>query len=155
MALDTLFESIYIINLDHRTDRWQRISEQLNSMGIHRFERFAAVTFDDDNLQHQALLVRMERFARGEQTHMAKPTVACLLSHVQIVQLAKERGQQQILICEDDCELLPEFLARWPQAEAELNQLDWDMIFIGGKRAKGVKGESVSRHWERLTTSSL
>lgn len=66
---------ILYINLDHRVDRKERIQRQLEGMGT--VERFPAI-----------------RNARG--------MLGCVLSHIQCLKLAKERGWAQVMIVEDD-----------------------------------------------------
>ena len=70
-------DKVIYINLDHRTDRKLEIETELNSMCI-EYERFNAISNPDFG------------------------SVGCAQSHLQILQMAKEKGYKNILILEDD-----------------------------------------------------
>lgn len=54
----------------------------------------------------------------------------CLLSHVDVVQAARELGHESVLIFEDDAVLDPEFKTKFAAFVAELPS-DWDMLYFG------------------------
>ena len=70
----------FIINLERRKDRLEKITKELNYMGW-EYEVFKAVDTNDH---------------RG-----------CSLSHSEIIKLSKERGYDDVLIIEDDCTFMP------------------------------------------------
>ena len=39
---NSFFDRIFVINLDHRTDRWEQVTKQFKQFGITNFERFSA-----------------------------------------------------------------------------------------------------------------
>lgn len=67
----------FVINLDHRTDRWQTISSELNKFDFVKYERLPAV-----------------KFSPGY--------VGCNISHVLALGRAVERRLPVVMICEDD-----------------------------------------------------
>lgn len=69
-------DHIFYINLDHRTDKKERMESQLNALGL-TYERFPGI------LQRQ----------NG---------VGCTKSHLEAQKLARERGYKNVLIMEDD-----------------------------------------------------
>ncbi|MEI6710981.1 MAG: glycosyltransferase family 25 protein [bacterium] len=77
------FEAIYCINLDRRTDRWEVAQKEFKKAGI---------------------LDRVIRFSAFETPK--KGAAGCLLSHRTIVQIAKERGWENVLVFEDDIEFI-------------------------------------------------
>jgi hypothetical protein len=79
MKLNDYFDNIYIINLEHRTDRWQHCEEQMAKHG------FTA-----------------EKFKAIEASDMIKGWQACTLSHISVLEDAKQRGFNRVLILEDD-----------------------------------------------------
>jgi hypothetical protein len=101
------FPPILIINLKRRTDRWTRISKQL----------------DDADLPY-------ERVDAIQQKNRWK---SAFLSHKKAIQLSKERGDPWVLLLEDDCL----FAKDWKERFTELLPLlwqrrsEWD-VFSGG-----------------------
>ena len=79
MRLNDYFDNIYIINLDKRKDRWKHCEEQ---MAKHVFTA--------------------ERFKAIEATEMIKGWQACTLSHIAVLEDARQRGFQRVLVLEDD-----------------------------------------------------
>jgi len=86
MKLNDYFDNIYIINLEHRTDRWQHCEEQMAKHG------FTA-----------------EKFKALGATDMIKGWQACTLSHISVLEDAKQRGFQRVLVLEDDFVLHDDF----------------------------------------------
>src|ERR1043165_776453 len=85
---------VFVINLDRRTDRMQRITSMLSDMGV-EFERFRAIEGRDS-------------------------VKACRQSHLEVLRMQVERGLNKVLILEDDAvlERMPteeEFNAEWDQ----------------------------------------
>lgn len=101
------FPPILIINLKHRTDRWKRISSQLDEAGL-PYERIDAI----------------------QQKNRWK---SAFVSHKKAIQLSKERDYPWVLVLEDDCL----FKKGWKQRFTELLPLlwkrrsDWE-VFSGG-----------------------
>lgn len=79
MRLNDYFDNIYIINLDKRQDRWKHCEEQMAKHG------FTA-----------------ERFKAIEATQMIKGWQACTLSHIAVLEDARQRGFERVLVLEDD-----------------------------------------------------
>jgi glycosyl transferase family 25 len=73
---------IFYINLAHRTDRKEQIENELNRMGLTNYERFDAVKIDWFG------------------------AIGCSYSHLNILNIAKERNYENILILEDDFEFV-------------------------------------------------
>lgn len=74
-----MFDHIFYINLDHRSDRRSEIERELEAMGLASIsERFSAI-------RHETI-----------------GGVGCGRSHVEVLKLAKERGYKDILVLEDD-----------------------------------------------------
>ena len=97
----------YVINLDERPEKWERIQNDFKDTDI-EVERFAAI--------------------KHENGH-----IGCGLTHVALVKMAKEKGLDSILIIEDDCKLTKNFNNRWATIKKYLdeNKDNWD-IFNGG-----------------------
>lgn len=100
---------IYVINLKERDDRWEHIVK----------------TFGKD-----FNLIRVDAI-KHENGH-----IGCFLSHKKCLEIAKEKGLQNIIVMEDDCTINPSyekfFIKRIEQIKNYLNLFkDWD-IFLGG-----------------------
>ena len=79
MKLNDYFDNIYIINLEHRTDRWQHCKQQMAKHG------FTA-----------------EKFKAIGATELISGWQACTLSHIAVLEDAKQRGFDRVLVLEDD-----------------------------------------------------
>lgn len=97
----------YVINLDTSTDRWDKIQEEYKDTPI-KLERFSAI-------KHE-----MGGIGIGK-------------SFQALVQMAKDKNMDTILIMEDDCKPLKHFNKRWPIVKKWLdeNRDKWK-IFNGG-----------------------
>lgn len=102
-------KNIFYINLEHRNDRKEHIEYQLKNIGLSNFERFNAIKLQNGR-------------------------VGCSMSHLQCLNLAKERKYEYVLICEDDATFLNPSLF--------INQINiffknkcvnnWDVLLLGG-----------------------
>lgn len=104
------FDKIYVINLDHRTDRWYKVVENFKSIGLYDYERFSAIKSDCG-------------------------WKGCRDSHLSIIKDAKEKGYKNILIFEDDFVLSVEFNDILNKVITQLPD-DWDMLYLGGNTNK-------------------
>ena len=97
----------YVINLDKRTDRWNQIQEKFKGSSI-ELERVSAVENSDKYL-------------------------ACSLSQLKVVQMAKDNNMPTVLIFEDDNKPEENFDKRWQIVKKWLdnNKDKWE-IFNGG-----------------------
>ena len=146
MQIDQYFDAIYVINLANRQDRWQNLQYNFANYGVDDFERFIAVTPDDNCETQKKLRQQIAPFFHEDLQKMVPGTVACLLSHIGIIKLAQSRNQQRILICEDDCILTEEFPQLWPMISDELQSQSWDMLYLGGKLDKKSRAKKISKH---------
>ena len=97
----------YVINLDERKDKWEQIQKDFKDTDI-EVERFPAVNHE-----------------RGG--------VGIGKSFQALIQMAKDKNMDSILIMEDDCKPLKHFNKRWPIIKKWLdeNRDKWN-IFNGG-----------------------
>lgn len=104
------FDRIYCINLDRRTDRWERVSAELARLGLaRRVERVPAVEAEDG--------------ARG-----------CRDSHVECVRRAMASGAETALILEDDVTFVTDPRPPLARALAELATVGgWDAFYLGAE----------------------
>lgn len=103
-----VFDGVYCINLDRRPDRWEAFKAMIQTPGWAwgYVERVEAVDGKGDG-------------AKG-----------CRESHLKVLQLAKSRGQQKILVFEDDAYLIPGWQEAMGYVEAPES---WDLLYLGGQ----------------------
>lgn len=116
--LNKYFKNIYCINLEHRKDRWDKVSEEFKKFGIENVNKFNAV---DGNKLDYSLMTYNPLLLKGE--------IGVLFSHIKLIKMAKEQNLENILILEDDVCFTN-----------ELNRLDfymeqvpenWDLLYLG------------------------
>ena len=79
-------KNVFYINLLTRPDRKAHIETQLKRVGFTTFERFNAIKMPAGN--------NMNANSNGR--------IGCSMSHIKCLEIAKERGYNHLLICEDD-----------------------------------------------------
>ncbi|HEX6284506.1 MAG TPA: glycosyltransferase family 25 protein [Pyrinomonadaceae bacterium] len=137
MLLSQLFPHRVCINLDRRPERWQRMQAEFARHGIDGVQRFAAV--DGTTM-----------ILPAHWNHTAG-AYGCLLSHVGVIEEARARNAESVLIFEDDTIFDPEFTTRFAAFFAEVPS-DWDMLYFGALH----KDEPVrlSEHVYRITKAN-
>ena len=136
--MNQYFDKIFIINLDHRTDRWEQCLQQLQTYHISNYERFSAIK------------PRLSEYPKQYYNRYTCPkrdpnyiigALGCKLSHYEIIKLSKERNYKNILILEDDFLLKENFNMILNQGLQEL-LFDWHMLYLGGNHK--IEPEKIS-----------
>jgi len=98
----------FYINLDRRTDRRAEIEEEISRMGISG-ERFSAVDVPTNGI------------------------IGCMMSHLEVLTLAKERGYPSVLILEDDFTFIVGKEELWNILDSANEEIDgdYDVIMLG------------------------
>lgn len=105
-CLNDVKNSFYI-NLLHRTDRNEHVTEQLNNIGI-TATRFNAINMDNG-------------------------AIGCSMSHLKILQEAHKNKLDHVLIVEDDITFLqPEVFKTQINRFFKLHENNWDVILLAG-----------------------
>lgn len=94
-----LIDGICIINLDHRTDRWQKLRAQLSHIPQEKIHRISAVW--GKNLPDFGKGCYFQGCTKDERLFWAG-RAGCLLSHRRCIEYAKEHNWEKVLILEDD-----------------------------------------------------
>ena len=100
-------KNIFYINLETRNDRRNSIETQLKNIGLTNFERFNAIKVMDGR-------------------------VGCTMSHIKCLEMAKERGYNHLLICEDDTFFLDPKLFKTQLTTFLNNEHKWDVVLFAG-----------------------
>ena len=129
--LNTYFDKIYCLNLDRRIDRWRKVSKEFSKISIN-VERWSAI--DGDNLTNSDVTFVDDKINERISSSIGKIenkyALGCLLSHLQIIKDAKEKGHRKILIFEDDIILSNNFLEEVKQIE----KLNWKLLYLGASQ---------------------
>jgi GR25 family glycosyltransferase involved in LPS biosynthesis len=101
------FDEIYCINLDHRTDRWEKVQKEFESVGlIPKVQRFSAIKHEDGRL-------------------------GVIKSNLAIVKIAKEKGLKNVLVFEDDVHFINDPVNTLEKAISQIGKLDWWLFYLG------------------------
>jgi GR25 family glycosyltransferase involved in LPS biosynthesis len=124
-VLNNFFDKVYYLNLERRPDRNRECIEELSKFNI-EFERFEAIDSKKLNL----------------------PTwMGCLLSNLEMIKMAKEKGFKNILILEDDVVFDENFEELF---EIYVKQIpdNWDMLYLSGNHNEhsGYKVNKISEN---------
>lgn len=112
-ALDA-FDRIVCINLDERSDRWERVQEATAALlGDATLERFSAIKPD----------------LAQDKVHNGR--AGCLLSHRGVIENAYRDGLESVLVFEDDLSFDPKFDQRIRPTIQTLNDTPWDLFYLG------------------------
>ena len=140
--MNQYFDKIFIINLDHRTDRWEQCLQQLQTYNISNYERFSAIKpiLSDYPKQYYNRYTCPKR-----DPNYIIGALGCKLSHYEIIKLSKERNYKNILILEDDFLLKENFNMILNQGLQEL-LFDWHMLYLGGNHKIEPEKVSYTQH---------
>lgn len=116
MNLSTIFDCVFIINLEERSDRRRAVIGELRDIGIElapgKIELFKAARVAD-------------------QAGFPTPGVhGCYLSHLGVLREAKKRGLRNVLILEDDIAFSPLLREAAAEVQAALS-VPWDFAYLG------------------------
>jgi len=101
------FENIYCINLDRRTDRWEQVQKEFESVGIlNRVHRFSAIESPDGRL-------------------------GLIKSFLAIFKIAKNEKMKNILIFEDDVKFINNPLEHLQKSISQISDIKWSMFYLG------------------------
>lgn len=138
--LNKFVDNIYLINLERRTDKLEKVSKKLCKLNI-KFEKFNAV--DGSNIKIRDEWIQcLEKGSR-----ITSPgAYGCLLSHLQIIKNAKQENFKNILIFEDDIIFHKEFNNELRKLNSVPN--DYSIIYLGGTQFKHVGNNfSINRNY--------
>lgn len=104
---------IAVINLAHRTDRWQAVSTRMAAVGLDKLIKVPAVEGAKLSLDAISPLLAqsadlVENAPRSHYT-LTRPAIGCFLSHVAIWQWMVQQRLPRVLVFEDDANPAPGF----------------------------------------------
>ncbi|KAG5851277.1 hypothetical protein ANANG_G00091370 [Anguilla anguilla] len=132
------FDEIFLINLKRRLDRRSRMLSTLGMLGIQATLTDAVDGKALNTSQLQALGIEMLPGYKDPYSGrvLTRGEIGCFLSHHYTWTQVVERGLEKVLVLEDDVRFEPRFKKRLMAIveNAQLANLDWDLIYVGRKR---------------------
>lgn len=130
MKLNDIFPDVFVINLDHRTDRLADINYMAEQQGW-RFKRWPATNSLDLSING----VNMEENERR------RAELACKISHARVISAAKRMGLEKVLILEDDAVLNGDRFDMLQEALNEVEDVDqnWQLFYLGANDINNTK----------------
>lgn len=113
MTLNDIADQVFVINLERRQDRAEHMREQSEK---HQFDALVVRAVDAKEIQNP--------------TGLRDGEYALLLSYASIIQWARQKGFDKIIILEDDAFFVDDFEPRL-ESEWPLIPADWDLVFLG------------------------
>jgi len=129
-------DNMYFINLDSSKKRLEYINEEAKRLNLNLI-RYSAVygkEVDEKKLIDSGRLDKNHKLKKGE--------LGCCLSHIGILEKARNENDNIIMILEDDIEFSVNFRSDLNKYYEEVPD-NWDIIYLGGSRLKGRK---ISEH---------
>lgn len=139
MTLNDITDNIFVINLLRRQDRAQHMLEQSGKFGL--------------TLQWVPAVDAREV---SNPTHLRDGEWGLLLSHAKVLEYAKSRSLDKIIILEDDCYFHDDFNERLDREFPQVPE-DWEVIMLSGNHyhlgAGTIAPEQVSQNIMRVFAS--
>ena len=137
-----MYDVAILINLERRNDRKNMIVDHFNKRGIKNLLVYPA--FDGKEITH--MVINPPRRNYFSWSTMNKNVVACALSHIGALKMAKSLGYKRVLMLEDDAILSKDITIRFDILKEETKNLDWEHIFIGGAVRRKNEMKQITDH---------
>lgn len=123
---DQAIISSFVVNLDRRVDRWERM-DKLPEKEFLRYNRFSAV--DGMKLVPNT---QLSQIFDNNDYNMRQGMVGCAMSHIQLyIDLVNQPGNYNYCILEDDIEFVPNFKEKFIDLVQQLLKVEWDICYLG------------------------
>ncbi len=126
-SLWQLIDGVLVVNLDHRTDRWEQF--QQNAQGLippEKLHRLSACFGRELPGFGQS-----PWFRGGKRDGTWAGRAGCLLSHRSALLKARENGWRVTLVFEDDISFEPDFSSVAAALATALRECDWEVCYLG------------------------
>ncbi|MBR5895367.1 MAG: glycosyltransferase family 25 protein [Akkermansia sp.] len=123
-------DGVCIINLDHRTDRWESIKAQLHNVPQDKLHRISAVWGKKLPGYRQG---RLFKSSTEEESLFWGGRAGCILSHRKCIEFAKKKGWRHVLILEDDADFHDDLFSEIGEliARTMTREPNWQIFFLG------------------------
>ena len=139
-------DKIYVLNLPRRYDRRERFDKLFEGLDFHYIN---AISGGDLNIKELINQKHLNPYFLDPDGAVNKNIIGCSLSHFKCWETFSSTKLDTCLILEDDVYTTDELIKGdstsdyWNDIKSEIDELDWDIIFLG-KKTKEVECESVS-----------
>jgi GR25 family glycosyltransferase involved in LPS biosynthesis len=137
-----LYDVAILINLERREDRAKRVIDHLKKRGVQNLLIYPA--FDGKLIANIKITPSKRNYFSW--TTMNMNVAACAFSHIAGLKMAKSLGYKKVLMLEDDVVLSKDFNQRMEIYEKEVENLDWEHLFIGGAIRRPTEMKKISDH---------
>jgi len=130
-------DHVYLINLPRRPDRLAKMKYCFDQLSVD-YELVEAVDgkkLTESDLKEKSIRMMPDFEEPYHGRAMTFGEVGCFLSHFNIWQEVLTRGQDKVLVFEDDIRFEANFRAKLESLLADLQESapDWDLVFLGRK----------------------
>ena len=131
------FDEIFMVNLERRPDRYERMKYNFDQLGIdHKWVPAMDGRKITEELLAETGIKMLPEFS--EPYHGRALTygeIGCFLSHYRLWQQIVDEELDLVLIFEDDIKFEPYFISKLEYLKSELFDLEgsWDLVFLGRK----------------------
>ncbi len=133
-------DHVYVINLDRRTDRFEKVKERLDDLNI-EFERVSAI--DGKTLD-------VELPEQTPEKRWNKAAYALTLTTINILKDAEEKGYKTICIFEDDIDFVPLFNPYINEYMVDLEDRLFDFAFLGYTLPGMCTTSPMTPRWDKV-----
>jgi GR25 family glycosyltransferase involved in LPS biosynthesis len=140
--LNTYFDKIYIINLkkDYQT-KYLKLKQKTDALNLN-VNRFEAINGEQEDYN---IKYNYHPYIQN------KATYGCLLSHIKIIQEAKDNNYSKILILEDDVKFCNTFIFE-SCMQNFLQTKNWKLLYLGASQHLWNDIEYLENHYLANTT---
>ena len=144
---------VVVINLPHRTDRWQTLSRRMSAVGLTKLIRASAVEGSRLSDGQIAALLRSpaDGIDEAPRSHLTltRPAIGCFLSHLAIWRWVLDTSLPRVLVLEDDAAPAAHYSpARFRSVVASIPE-EAGLVFLGrmimGGLADRPEGSELAR----------
>ena len=131
------FDEIFMVNLERRPDRYERMKYNFDQLGID-YKWVPAMDgrkINEEFLAEAGIKMLPEFSEPYHGRALTYGEIGCFLSHYRLWQQIVEEELDLVLIFEDDIKFEPYFISKLEYLKSELFDLEgsWDLVFLGRK----------------------
>ena len=131
------FDEIFMVNLERRPDRYERMKYNFDQLGID-YKWVPAMDgrkITEEFLAETGIKMLPEFSEPYHGRALTYGEIGCFLSHYRLWQQIVEEELDLVLIFEDDIKFEPYFISKLEYLKSELFDLkgSWDLVFLGRK----------------------
>lgn len=148
-----IFDKVYLLNLDRRKDRYQKMKSIFNYFDIKNFSRFSAVDGSNPIYKNQYLQYQLSDKNKGIGKNIpSSGSWAILLSMKTLILEAIHFKYQNILVFQDDLILIKDFKRKFITMFNHISHLEWKLLYLGvsnhywNKFKNKIKNNSIVYH---------